>query len=75
MKEGSMHKFTYSAAAAAALAGVLLIGTLVIHQSKPAKAVVESQVTNNSVDVRDLERSINLKTLPDGNVRGGTEKR
>jgi hypothetical protein len=66
-----MHKFAYSAAATAAVAGALLIGALAIHQSKPAKALVESQVTNNSVDVRALERSINLKTLPDGNVKGG----
>jgi hypothetical protein len=66
-----MHKFTYSAAAAAVAAGALLIGTLAIHQSKPATELVESQVTNHSVDVRALERSINLKTLPDGNVKGG----
>jgi hypothetical protein len=66
-----MHKFAYSAAAAAALAGVLLVGTLIIHQPKPATASIESQGTNSIVDVRALERSMDPKTLPDGNVKGG----
>ena len=66
-----MHKFAYSAAAAATVAGALLIGTFVIHQPKPATASVKSQVSSNIVDVRALERSMDLKTLPDGNVKGG----
>jgi hypothetical protein len=66
-----MRKLAYSAVATAVVAGALLIGTLAIHQPKPATALVESQVTNNSFDVRALERSMDLKTLPDGNVKGG----
>ena len=66
-----MHKFTYSAVATAAVAGALLIGTLAIYQSQPRKSSVESQRTNSIVDVRALERSIDPKTLPDGNVKGG----
>jgi DNA-binding transcriptional LysR family regulator len=69
-RESPMHKFAYSAAATAAVAGALLIGILAIHQSKPATASVKSQVTNNIVDVRALERSLDPKTLPDGNVKG-----
>ena len=70
-RESLMQKFAYSVAATAAVAGALLIGTLAIHQSKPATASVKSQVTSNIVDVRALERSMDLKTLPDGNVKGG----
>jgi hypothetical protein len=70
-RESPMHKLAYSAVATAVVAGALLIGTLVIHQPKPATASVESQRTNNIVDVRALERSVDLKTLPDGNVKGG----
>jgi hypothetical protein len=66
-----MHKFAYGTVAAAAVAGALLFGTLAIHQSKPAKALVESQGTNSIVDVRALEGSMDVKTLPDGNVKGG----
>jgi hypothetical protein len=66
-----MHKFAYSAAAAAAVAGMLLIIILAVHQTKPATASFESQVTNDIVDVRALERSVDLKTLPDGSVKGG----
>jgi uncharacterized low-complexity protein len=66
-----MRKFTYSATAAAAVAGALLIGMLAVYQSQPAKSSVESRRTNSSVDVRALERSMDLKTLPDGNVKGG----
>jgi uncharacterized low-complexity protein len=66
-----MRKFTYSATAAAAVAGALLIGMLAVYQSQPAKSSVESQATSNIVDVRALEKSMDLKTLPDGNVKGG----
>jgi hypothetical protein len=66
-----MHKLAYSAVATAAIAGALLIGTLAIHQPKPVTASVESQRTNSIVNVRALERSMDLKTLPDGNVKGG----
>jgi hypothetical protein len=65
-----MHKFAYSAVATAAVAGALLIGTLAIYQSQPAKSSVESQQTKSIVDVRALERSMDLKTLPDGSVKG-----
>jgi uncharacterized low-complexity protein len=66
-----MRKFTYSATAAAAVAGALLIGMLAVNQSQPAKSSVESRRTNSTVDVRALESSMDLKTLPDGNVKGG----
>jgi hypothetical protein len=66
-----MHKSTYNAVATAVVAGALLIGTLAIYQSQPAKSSVESQRTNSTVDVRALERSMDLKTLPDGNVKDG----
>jgi hypothetical protein len=66
-----MQKLAYSAVATAAVAGALVIGTLAIHQPKPATASVESQQPNNIVDVRTLERSMDLKTLPDGNIKGG----
>lgn len=66
-----MTKFAYGAAAAAA-AGALLFAILAIHQPKPATASVESQInTSNIVDVRALEKSIDVKALPDGNVQGG----
>jgi DNA-binding transcriptional LysR family regulator len=71
-KERPMRKFAYGAAAAAAAAGVLLIAILAIYQPKPATSSVESQVsTSNIVDVRALERSIDVNALPDGNVKGG----
>jgi hypothetical protein len=70
-KESPMRKATYGTIAAAVAAGVLLITVLAIHQSKPAKALVESQGTYSIVDVRALERSMDAKTLPDGNVKGG----
>ena len=66
-----MHKFSYGTVAAAAATGVLLIAVLAIHQSRLATASVESQATSNIVDVRALEKSIDVKTLPDGNVKGG----
>jgi hypothetical protein len=70
-KESPMRKVTYGTALAAAAAGMLLIGILVTHQSTPAKSSVESQVTNDIVDVRALEKLMDVKTLPDGNVKGG----
>jgi hypothetical protein len=70
-KESPMRKATYGTIAAAAAAGVLLITVLTIHQSRLATASVESQATSNIVDVRVLEKSIDAKTLPDGNVKGG----
>jgi DNA-binding transcriptional LysR family regulator len=70
-RESPMRKFTYSATAAAAVAGALLIGMLAVYQSQPAKSSVESQRTNSIVNMRALERSVDLKTLPDGNVKGG----
>jgi hypothetical protein len=66
-----MQRLVYSAVATAAVAGALLFGTLAIHQPRPATASVETQGTKNIVDVRALERSMDLKTLPDGNVKGG----
>jgi hypothetical protein len=66
-----MRKFTYSATAAAAVAGALLIAMLAVYQSQPAKSSIESRRTNSIVNVRALEKSIDLKTLPDGNVKGG----
>jgi hypothetical protein len=50
---------------------VLLIAVLAIHQPRLATASVESQATSNIVDVRALEKSIDVKTLPDGNIKGG----
>jgi hypothetical protein len=70
-REIPMHKFAYGAVAAAAVAGMLFIGILAIHQSRPAKSSVESQATSNIVNVRALEESMDVKTLSDGNVKGG----
>jgi DNA-binding transcriptional LysR family regulator len=70
-RKGPMHKFGYGTVAAAAAAGVLLISVLAIHQSRLATVSVKSQATSNIVDVRALEKSIDFKTLPDGNVKGG----
>jgi hypothetical protein len=66
-----MRRIAYGTAMAAATVGALLFGILAAHQSQPAKATVESQRTNSIVNVRALERSMDLKTLPDGNVKGG----
>jgi hypothetical protein len=70
-RESPMHNFGYGTVAAAAAAGVLLIAVLAIHQSRLATVSVGSQATSNIVDVRALERSMEFKTLPDGNVKGG----
>jgi hypothetical protein len=70
-RESPMHNFGYGTVAAAAAAGVLLIAVLAIHQSRLATVLVGGQATSNIVDVRALERSMDLKTLPDGNVKGG----
>jgi DNA-binding transcriptional LysR family regulator len=70
-RERPVHKFAHGTVAAAAVAGMLFIGILAIHQSRPAKSSVESQATNSIVNVRALEGSMDVKTLPDGNVKGG----
>jgi hypothetical protein len=70
-RQRSVHKFAHGTVAAVAVAGALLIGTLAIHQSRLATASVKSQAISNIVNVRALEKSIDLKTLPDGNVKGG----
>ena len=70
-KERPMRKVIYGLAAAAAAVALLIVAG-VPQRPRTATALTMNQTSaNDIVDVRALERSIDLKALPDGNIKGG----
>jgi hypothetical protein len=67
-----MRKAIYGIAATAAAVALLLIGIQAAQRPKTATALTPNHAsTSNIVDVRALEGTIDLKALPDGNIKGG----